>query len=412
MGKQMVYLDANSSSKLRPEAGQAMEELLSERSKARNPSSVHTQGRLARALLRRARQQVLDMLSLNQPVSAETIFVSGGTEACNQMMLGFLGPLTRLAQSPAHILSTSIEHAAVSVPLEMLEQAGWRITCVSPNSLGLIAAEDFVRSLEPDTAANNETGAVQPVIEIAKLLRLAGYGGPVVCDITQAVGKSKVSIVELFDAGVNAVAISGHKIGAPSGIGALIVSSSDKTCFLQQALLLGGPQEQRLRGGTENLLGIVGFGAAAEATHRTLNEDLTRRHRLREALWKDVSDSLADVHRLGPIPDSAVLPDTLLSNTLLVQVGDCRGDDLVAALDLNGLAASTGSACSSGRQEVSASVRALGLGEKSAGEVIRLSLDWDATQETVEEATRIFCTTVQQMRRFSEHGELRFQVGS
>lgn len=403
----LIYLDANSTSRLRPQVSKALGELLSEEVPTRNPSSVHGPGRRARALLRSARSEVMELLTCGKPTEAECVFLSGGTEACNQMVFGFLGPRSSLSLAPAHVLTSSVEHAAVSVPIDSLEESGWRVTRVSPQANGVIDIEAFVSKREPDTAlvclmlANNETGALQPVAAIAQRLREEGYQGPIVCDMIQALGKADCSIADLFAAGVNAVAVSAHKIGGPTGVGALAVSTSDSVCFLQHPLVLGGPQENRLRGGTENLLGIVGFGAAARVCSESLEGDLATRQALRELLWQEISQAVPEIRRLGPDPRDEQERRLLLSNTLLLQVSGCRGDDLVAALDLAGIACSTGSACSSGRQEVSQSVRALGLVQGSATEVLRLSLDWDCSESTVVAAADIFARTVLQMRNAS-----------
>ncbi|MCB0324642.1 MAG: cysteine desulfurase [Bdellovibrionales bacterium] len=402
----MIYLDANATSRLRPEAVKALSAALADGAFA-NPSSVHRLGRSARALLREARREVLALLGSTQG-EAELVFTSGGTEACNLMLLGFLGGAKAIAQG-GHIVTSAIEHPAVLEPLAELERQGWEVSYVLPASDGRVAAAAIAEACRKDTvlvvlmAANNETGAVQPVAEAARLIAAQGMAPIFVSDATQAVGKTHLDVRELFDAGVLAIAFSGHKLGAPAGIGALVYSTKADRCYSLAPIIRGGPQEQRLRGGTENVVGALAFGAVASAVRQDLDADLARRRKLRDALWLLMQERIPDAVRLGPAPEAEAVSESgateaSVSNTLLVRFPGCRGDDLVAALDLNGVAASTGSACSSGRQDVSPSVRALGLQGQAAREVIRFSLDWHTSSTEVEAAGAIIARTVGQLR--------------
>lgn len=376
-----IYMDANATAKTRPAVLQALSFYL--RARHGNPSSVHFEGRFAKSKLREARQAVADLLQLEN--SGEVIFTSGGTEACNSLVRGFLH------LDDGEILASAIEHQAMRDYLEILPG---RTTFVSPASNGIIDPKQFCEQLTPQTSlavvmlANNETGAIQPVATIARMLRARGFNGPIVSDATQAVGKYAFSCRELFEAGVSAIAVSGHKFGSLPGVGAMVFATGD-LCFPFAPSNVGGPQESRLRAGTENMPGIISMGVAAQEARSQLENYTHHIAKLRDMLWEGLS-ALA-VKRLTP--------DMALPNTLLVQFPGCRGDDLVVAFDVEGLSASTGAACSSGKQEASAAVRAQGLNESEAREVVRFSLDWDADESDVEEALRIIREVVERNER-------------
>lgn len=394
-----IYLDANASSRLRPEAQAAVQGLLTGGAMLRNPSSVHTAGRNARGALMRARRQLVELLAGNTNKSLECVFTSGGTEACNAMIFGFLG------DKPAgHIVCSTIEHPAVLEAVERLELNGLEVTLVGPGPDGIVAVNDVCSAVRKDTAlvtlmaANNETGAVQPVRELATKLRAQGFAGVIVSDCTQALGKVYWPMAELLESGVNAFAISGHKIGALPGVGALIYDN-ENICFPYQPLIVGGPQEKRLRAGSENVAGIVSFGAAAAAVQHDLRLHIEDLHAFREFLWDGLEAVASNVVRLTPSVSDPLSPTAAATcNTLLVRMLGCRGDDLVAALDIEGVMASTGAACASGKQEVSHVARAMGLTEAEGRECVRFSLDWDADDAALEEAVRRIAVVVERMR--------------
>lgn len=389
----MLYLDANATSRLRACAAQALKELSEADLSLRNPSSIHSGGRRARMALERAREKVLNFI-LPGGAKADLIFTSGGTESCATMLGGFLGANI----SGAHIISSTIEHPAILEPLKHYARLGAEVVFINPKNNGIISVEKYLAAIRSDTAlvalmaANNETGAIQPVLELAQALRKQGFRGAIVSDCTQAVLKSNLSFDQLFAAGVNAISISGHKLGAPAGIGALLINNQTSTCFEFLPLLRGGPQENRFRAGTENLFGAVALGAVAEELAKTAAAERSRISTLRELLWSKISSLVPAVTRLTPDFSNAI------SNTLMLNVPGCRGDDLVVALDLSLLSASTGSACASGKQEVSHVLHAMGLSPESAREVVRLSLDWDINEADVRRAADIFSRTVNSMR--------------
>jgi len=394
----MIYLDANATSRLRPEAGAVLAEFLGDDA-PRNASSVHAFGRTARSRLQSARRSIVRLLNLGtEDRTQRLVFTSGATEACNQMMLGFLGPLDRVVQNPATLVLSAIEHPAVLEPATLLERCGWKLKKIRPNQSGVIDLETFTAAVDETTAlvslmaANNETGIIQPVAETARALRSRGFGGPIVCDFTQAFGKSLISASSLFEAGVTALAISGHKLGAPTGIGALVFSEAPSAaCFVLEPMLRGGAQEQGLRGGTENTIGAIAFGEVCRLRCEQLPQQIEQTRKKRELLWTLLEEALPDIERLNDANNS-------LCNTLAVRFRGCRGDDLVVACDLAGVAFSTGSACASGKQSVSHVVTAMGFEPNEAREVVRFSLDWDTSDSDVRSAAEIIAGRVNEMR--------------
>jgi cysteine desulfurase len=382
----VIYLDANATARLKPVARQAVEEILREDSRYRNASSVHQAGRSARALISAARKSVLDLAGCDRSLSAQLFFTGGGSEACNTLVFAFTG---RTTVSSGSIVVSAIEHPAMLEACKAKAALGWDVLHVAPESSGCISPDAVVKAVRTDTflvsvmAANNETGAIQPIREITARLRSEGYRGVVISDATQLLGKSELTIASLFAAGVDAVSISGHKIGAPAGTGAVILSKvRTDACYEFTPYIVGGAQEAGFRAGTENLIGIHAFGRVASELSKTLNEDIQRMTALREELWSLLSSRIARIERITP-------HDAAISNTLCVRIEGCRGDDLVVGCDVRGLCISTGSACASGKQQISHVLRAMKLTDSAARDVVRLSLDWDTTSEDIEQAARI-----------------------
>ncbi len=400
-----IYLDGNAGARLRPSAAEALS-LVSE---VQNPSSVHHAGRGARALLRNARREILRLLGVPQ-TSAEyrLIFTSGGTEACNLMIRGFLGPLPILGKFPGRIVSSSIEHPAVLETLDELRSCGWQVVLVDPRRDGSIDPDEFVAAAARDTAlvalmaANNETGVIQPIEEVSRKLRLEGYRGPIVCDFIQMFGKGTAdAAARLFDAGVDAISLSAHKVGAPAGTGALVVhSGAHSSCLLLHPLLRGGFQEDGHRPGTENLFGAVAWGLVCRDANRVQAGEAARVSALRDELWRELAE-IEDVERIGTDESARILP-----NTLMVRFQGCRGDDLVVALDVAGVMVSTGSACASGKQGVSHVIEAMGYVPEQAREVLRFSLDWATSEDDIRSAAECVRTVVQRARRASSESAI------
>ncbi len=401
-----IYLDANATSRLRGSARDVLKAMLDQAGVLANASSIHHPGRRSRALLRSARNDLTDLLSLRSAQDASSRsrrscgaihFTSGGTESCNQMIYGFLGDAETRVRHPGHIIASGIEHAAIAEPLAQLERQGWDVSYVDPQSDGRCAVSSFTAALRPDTAlvtcmaANNETGAIQPLAELARDLRTLGFSGAITSDATQAIGKSRFDLPLLFEAGVSAIAFSGHKLGAPAGVGALVLSASKDFCLPFYPHTLGGPQEDGIRPGTENLIGIHCLGAVAREVLETLDDDIARRVSLREQLWSGLQEVAPNIERLGAAPDQSV------SNTLLVRLPETRSDDVVVALDIQGIYASTGAACASGKQGHSSTVEHMGLGDAAAREVIRFSVDWDTTSRDILTAVEGFAQVLRNL---------------
>ncbi len=393
-----MYWDANASSQLRPVAREAAMEFLAQ-THVSNPSSVHAEGRQARALLRKSREQILNYLGLSVS-EVELCFMSGGTEACNSLVHGFCPPAHTFQRNTnlPHILTTAIEHAAMLEPIKRLEREGYEVHYIPPDMYSNFRIDDFTQSIRKETElvslmlANNETGLILPLVEIVSALRTYGYQGAIVCDASQAISKSGVLLKDLFDAGIDAIAISAHKMGALPGSGAVLFSKN--TCRMYDPLLLGGSQEGKKRGGTEFVLGTCVWGAVAEHLVSEGETERAKRREARDLLFQLLQEGIPDSISHTPF-------DRALDNTILLQVPDCRGDDLVVALDLEGVSISIGAACSSGKQDVSHVLLAMGLNKKAARECVRISLDWDVTHEQIKKGAEIFISIVHRMREMS-----------
>ncbi|MDD2943967.1 MAG: aminotransferase class V-fold PLP-dependent enzyme [bacterium] len=400
-----VYFDANAGSRLRKAARHEVQSWLEGQSRLTvatpaNPSSIHAGGREARRLVAEADLRIRNFLSAS-PKSLRLIYTSGGTEGCNSLVHGFY------SGARGHIVTSSFEHPAMKEALTRAVQDGGEITQVAPDSDGTVRVDDVVAAIRTETLlvsvmlANNESGAVNPLLEIARELRKGGYSGAIVSDITQGVGKLEFDLADLFAAGVDAVAFSGHKLGALPGIGVVAFPSgeTDNTaeaeysarCNIFSPYLVGGPQQGRLRAGTENIPGIISLAGAVDEIGGSMGiESLEERRReslrisgLRENLWRMLQAS-ATCRRLTPSEEKAV------PNTLLFQVPGIRADDLVVGFDLLGFSVSTGSACGSGKQELPQTALVYGLDRTEAAEVLRVSLDWDATEEMVNNFASAF----------------------
>lgn len=400
----MIYLDANATARLRPSILGRLAELCSENS-PRNPSSVHRAGQAARAVLREARTDILRLLNQGEmPGKQKLIFTSGGTEACNLLCTAFLPNPLLLNKYPQHLICSAFEHPAILEPLRALKEYGCELSEVKPEPNAKVSVEAILNELRPNTAlialmtANNETGAIQPICELARALRARGSTAVLISDFVQALGKCQLSARELFSAGVNAIAVSGHKIGAASGIGAVVIDESDTSrCLTFSPLLRGGAQEQGFRAGTENLPGALAFGQAAKEAWENREQELSGRRALRDLLKEQLKAKLPELQCFTP--EDAVEAEQSICNTLSLRFPNCRADDLLVALDLEGVCVSAGSACSSGKQGPSNTMLALGLDKVSGREVLRLSLDWDIDREKILTAAEIISTVVRRMNR-------------
>jgi cysteine desulfurase len=347
-----VYLDHNASSPLHPKARAAMRAWLDGTAVfAGNPSSIHAEGQRARAAVELARRQVAECVGGNL---ADIVFTSGATEANN----------LALRSLPHPVATSTVEHPSIlSADVPLLP--------IAVDAMGRIP-EDFIERATAQGArsislmlANNETGNLHPVGRIAQEARAAGL--PVHCDATQAIGRVHVSALDL---GVDLLSFSSHKIGGPKGVGALWVDPDT----VLDVLIRGGHQERGRRGGTENVLGAVGFGAAATTVG---TEDQVRVATLRDALW-------AGIAHIDPGATINGDPAARLPNTLNVRFPDVDGEGLLMNLDLEGIAASAGSACSAGSLEPSHVILAMGVPQALARGSVRFSLGPATTRDEID----------------------------
>ncbi len=383
-----IYLDANATTPVLPEVLEAMQPFWTER--FGNPSSAHAGGQATRAAVERARRGVASLLGCT---GREIVFTSGGTEGDNLTLLGVLQPFLD-RREPAHLVTAAIEHHAVLFAAEQLERRGVEVTYLSPNRDGVVSADDLQAALRPHTRlvsvmlANNETGAIQPVGRLARIAK--AHGVLVHTDAVQAAGKLPIDLAGEFK-NVDLLTISGHKMYAPQGTGALFVRKG----VTLTPLFHGGPQERQRRAGTENVPGIVGLGRAAESAMSWLQsagpeQMRARRDRLESAL-------LAEVPGVNINAQSA----SRIANTTSLQVEEIDAERLLIALDLQGISASFGAACQSGATEPSHVLLAMGLRAAEARGSLRLSISRLTTEAEIEAVLALMPALISKMRAVS-----------
>lgn len=380
-----IYLDANATTPVLPEVLAAMQPFWSER--FGNPSSAHSGGQRTRAAIERARASVAALLGA---APQEIVFTSGGTESDNLALFGVLQPFLD-RHEPAHLITSAIEHHAVLYVAEALERRGVEVTYLKPDRVGLIAPRDLQASLRPHTRlvsimlANNETGAIQPVGKLARLAK--AHGALVHTDAVQAAGKLPIDLAgELKN--VDLLTLSGHKIYAPQGTGALFVRKGVQLA----PMFHGGPQERQRRAGTENAPGIVGLGAAAELARAWLltggpeNIQALRDH-LEAALLQSIP---------GASINAAAAPR--MANTANICFEGVDAERLLIALDVQGVSTSFGAACQSGATEPSHVLLAMGLRPEDARSSLRLSLTRLNTASEIDQVIEIITALVARIR--------------
>ena len=375
-----VYLDSNATTPLLPEVFEAMRPYYLE--EFGNASSIHHHGQHARAAVERARESVAKLLGCR---AAEVVFTSGGTEADNLAIFG-------LARPRDHVITSQIEHHAVLNACKRLEQRGFEVTFLPVDGKGLIDPDDLKRALRPNTKlisimmGNNETGVLQPVEEIGRIAAEADVYFHT--DAVQAAGKVPIDVSKI---GCDLLSISGHKFHGPQGTGAMYVRRGT----LIEPLFFGGNHERQRRAGTENLPGIIGLGRAAEIAMRGFSDgSVSRIAELRDRLESTL---------LGQIDAAAVNSGEVprVPNTSNIYFDHIEGEAMVIALDLKGLAVSTGAACSSGAIEPSHVLTAMGLPPERARASIRFSLGKQNTAEDVDFALSVIPATIARLRELS-----------
>ena len=380
---QHYYFDHNATTPVAPEVLETAVACLGQ--VYGNASSIHHFGQAAKQRLEMARRQVAALIG-SQP--GEIVFVSGGTEADN---LALFGTVRHAGGAARHVITTAIEHPAMLNPCAQLEREGVAVTYVAVGADGIVDPDDIRRALRPDTVlisvmhANNELGTVQPVAEIATIARAAGVY--MHADGVQALGKIPVDVDAL---GLDLYSMSGHKIYAPKGIGALYVRRGTRLGAIQ----FGGHHERERRPGTENVPGAAAFGCAAELAQGQLESETRRVGELRDRLEFAIMERIPHTGVSGK--RAARTP-----NTANIYFDGLEGEALVIALDLRGFAVSSGAACSSGAVEPSHVLTAIGLHADRARASIRFSLGRTNTAEQVDALVEAVAASVAHLRKLS-----------
>src|SRR6202521_5633358 len=387
-----VYLDYNATTPVEPEVLDAMLPYFS--GEFGNAASIHTPGQRARAAVETAREQVATLIGARPQ---EIVFTSGGTESDNHAVFGVVGqaflPVSsrRDADSLPHVITTAIEHEAVLNACQALEKSGVRVTYLATNPEGQIDLGELRRAIRPETVlitvmhANNELGTVQPLEEIGRIAKERDIYFHT--DAVQSAGKLPIDVNALQ---VDLLGLSGHKFYAPKGVGALYIRGGTR---LRQ-LLYGGHHQRGFRPGTENVAGIVGLGKGAEIPHNAFVRDAERVSALRNKLEQGL---------LARVPHARVNGGAAsrTPNTTNLVFPGIEGEALLIALDLKGLACSTGAACSSGAVEPSHVLTAIGLPPEEARASLRFSLGRHTTSADIDFALSVVPAAIAQLRELS-----------
>jgi len=378
-----VYLDHNATTPVAPEVLAAMLPYFSE--EYGNASSIHTFGQHARGAVEEARESVAELLG-GRP--AEIMFSSGGTESNNHAIFGAVGAAHG---GPKHVITSAIEHSAVLDPCSALEKRGVVVTVLPVDREGVVNPEDVRRAIRPETVlitimlANNELGTIEPMEEIGKIA--AQTGVTLHTDAVQAAGKIPIDVKKL---GVHLLSISAHKVYGPKGVGALYVRKGTRL----EPLLYGGHSERDRRPGTEDVSSIAGLGKAAELALTHMKEEGRRiaalRDRLENGLLERIPHARVNGSRARRTP-----------NTTNLTLPFIEGESMVIALDLKGIAGSTGAACSSGAVEPSHVLTAIGLAPEDARATLRLSLGHQTSDEEIDFALDTIPPVIDRLRQMS-----------
>ncbi|ABZ84422.1 cysteine desulfurase family protein [Heliomicrobium modesticaldum Ice1] len=377
-----VYLDHGATTPVHPAVIEAMVDCM--QNHFGNPSSVHSFGREAKKLLEEARAKVAHLIGARPE---EIIFTSGGTEADN---LTIFGVARAMRKKGNHVITSAAEHHAVLDACQALTKEGFEVTVLPVDKYGMVRVEDVKAALKPETVlvtimhANNEVGTINPIKEITQLVK--AHGAVMHTDAVQTVGKIPVDVNDL---GVDLLSLSSHKIYGPKGVGALYIRKGTKLFPLSH----GGGQERKRRPGTENLPGIVGFGKAAEIMARELPEEMGRMGRLRQRLIEGLL-AIPEVQLNGH-------PTERIPINVNVSIKYIEGESLLLMLDMKGIAASSGSACTSGSLDPSHVLLAMGICHEVAHGSLRLTLGRDNTEEDIEYVLDVLPPIVERLRAMS-----------
>ena len=378
-----IYLDYAATTPTHPEVAKAMSPYLTEF--FGNPSSIHSFGQEAKAAIEEAREKVADLIGAR---SEEMVFTGGGTEADNFALKGVAFANEHKGN---HIVTTSIEHHAVIEPCKFLERRGFEVTYLPVDKYGMVAPEEVEKAITDETIlvsvmhANNEVGTIEPIAEIGQITRERGVYFHT--DAVQTVGHIPIHVDAL---NVDLLSMSAHKLYGPKGVGALYVRKGTKVV----SFMHGGEQEGRRRASTENVPGIVGFGNAAELAGAQMDEEAKYLTALRDKLIQGIFERIDYVRLNGH-------PTQRLPNNVNVSVEFIEGESMLLNLDLAGIAASTGSACSSSTLEPSHVLLALGLSHELAHGSLRLTSGRDTTEEDIDYVLETLPKIVTKLRSMS-----------
>jgi cysteine desulfurase len=376
-----VYFDYNATTPCSPEVLEAV--VATTRDQFGNPSSVHHFGQRAKAALDEARSSVAVLINAEP---SEVVYTSGGTEADNFALRGVAEGLE--ATGRRHLIASAIEHEAVLNTLKALARRGWRTTLIPVDQSGVVDPERLRPLITDETAlvsvmhANNEIGTIQPIVELAAIAH--AHGALIHTDAVQSVGKIPVDVRAL---GVDLLSLSAHKFNGPKGAGALWIKRGTR----MQPILTGGKHERSRRAGTENAPALVGLGVAARLAQAKLETEAARVARLRDRLEAEILRVVA-----GTTVNGA--PGMRVPNTTNISFERVEAESLLIALDLEGIAVSTGSACSSGTLEPSHVLRAMGLSSHRTQNSLRFSLGLFSTDEEVDRVVAVLPGIVDKLR--------------
>ncbi len=381
-----VYLDYNATTPIDPRVLEEMMPYLTEN--YGNPSSIHSFGRKGKEALDKAREQVANLISATPK---EIIFTSGGSESANFAIKSTV--LKCKGENKNHLITTKVEHECVLETCMYLEKQGFEVTYLGVNNEGLIDLDELQEVITDKTIlvscmyANNETGVISPVKEIAQIVK--ERGAIFHTDAVQAAGKIDIDLNAIP---ADLLSISAHKFYGPKSIGALFVRDSFSQQVSLPPLIHGGGQERGKRSGTENVAGIVGFGVASSIALEEMERDQGRIINLRDELLESLKQNINDIKLNGSL-------NNMLGNTINLSILGAEGESLAMNLDIEGVAVSTGSACSEGAVDPSHVLSAMGLTREEAASSVRISLGRFTGKEDVDYAASIFPKVVDRIRR-------------
>ena len=386
---EIIYFDNAATTPIRPEVYDAMRPYIE--SCYGNPSSVYKLARESKKAIDLARKQVADAINAD---SGEIFFTGCGSESDNWAIKGVA---LALKDKGKHIITTNIEHHAILHTCEFLEENGYEVTYIPVDEYGMVSADDIKKAIRPDTilvsvmTANNEIGTIEPIKEIGAVCREKGVYFHT--DAVQAVGHIKIDVKKM---NIDLLSLSGHKIGAPKGIGALYIKKGVKI----KNLIHGGQQEKGRRAGTENVIGIVALGKACELAVSEMEKTTEKLVYLRDKIIKNILGSI-DYSRLNGHPSER------LPGNINISFEFIEGESMLLLLDAKGICASSGSACTSGSLDPSHVLLAIGLPHEKAHGSLRISLGYQNTEEEVDKLLEVLPPIVQRLREMSPLYEMK-----